>query len=504
MAGVAAPTAATRRWRRATCLALALAASGCADWAPVRAVQVASGFNSHLVCIDHFVGGMPAAQSHAQRVASQRGMGLVDWAMRTEVDTQRQQVATTVAGGFSSRAQFRPGWGCQLIEPGGPMDDRPAAPAALAAAAAAAAHAQAPAGDHGLPQSAAAALAGAAEHAPADPALAQALAAAFDEVPGGPQHRTLAVLVLRDGALLGERYAPGVSAASPILGFSASKSLLHALLGRAVQQGRLRVDQPAPIAAWAAAGDARGAITTDQLLRQTSGLDMGWDASGFGPSTRMLFIERDKAGFAAARGLAHAPGSHWFYTDANYLLASRVLRDAVGGSAADVLAFAKHELFDPLGLTGATLGFDATGTPMGAAMFSATARDWARLGQLYLDDGMVDGQRLLPAGWVAAARRPTLDTAYGAGWWTNVRGGDLLPEWGVPWGFAQAPRDAFFARGFMGQFVIVLPTQRLVVVRLGMSQQRGDDIEWVGQWLGGVLAALGMPAGATPAVAAVR
>ena len=461
---------------------LALAASGCADWAPSRALQVASGFNSQLVCIDHFVTGIPAAQSHAQRVATHQGMGWVDWAMRTEVDAQRQQVATTVAGGFGSLAQFRPDLGCQLIEPGGPADARPAVSTVATATS---------------PLRAAPALRLPA--AATDPVLARALDAAFVETHDGPQHRSLAVLVLRDGELVAERYADGITAAAPILGFSASKSLLHALLGRAVQLGLLAPDGPAPIAAWAAPGDPRGAITTEQLLRQTSGLDIEWDASGFGQSSRMLFIERDKAGFAAARGLAHAPGSHWRYTDANYMLASRLLRDAVGGSAADVLAFARRELFEPLGMSGVTLAFDGTGTPMGAAMFSATARDWARLGQLYLDDGVVAGQRLLPANWVAAARRPTLATAYGAGWWTNVRGAELHPDWGVPWGFAQAPRDAFFARGFMGQFVVVLPTQRLVLVRLGVSQQHGDDIEWVDRWLGGVLAALGVPA---PALAA--
>jgi hypothetical protein len=324
-----------------------------------------------------------------------------------------------------------------------------------------------------------------------DAALQAALARAFEEPAAPPMHHTLATVVLRDGKLIAERYAPGVGPQTPVLGFSASKSITHALIGILVRQGRLSLSQAAPVAAWAGPGDPRGAITVEQLLRQTTGLDMRQDNSGFDPNALMLYVERDKAAFVAGRPLFAAPGTAWNYTDGHYVLLSRLLRDAVGGTEAAVRAYAERELFGPLGMRHTTMEFDTTGTPMGASFFLASARDWARLGQFYLDDGMVDGRRLLPEGWTASARTPTLDTGYGAGWWTNALGGRLVPHWGVPWGLPHAPADTFFARGYMGQFVVVVPSRRLVIVRLAISAVKGDDIEAADRLVGEVLSALG-------------
>jgi len=141
------------------------------------------------------------------------------------------------------------------------------------------------------------------------------------------------------------------------------------------------------------------------------------------------------------------------------------------------------------GMRAVVLDFDATGTAIGSSHLLASARDWARLGQLYLDDGVVDGRRILPPGWVAMSTKPTLDTGYGAGLWTNRKPG-LVPAWGVPWGLSRAPADTFFARGFMGQFVVVVPSRQLVIVRLAVSHQRGDDIEETDRIVGDVLEAL--------------
>jgi CubicO group peptidase (beta-lactamase class C family) len=124
----------------------------------------------------------------------------------------------------------------------------------------------------------------------------------------------------------------------------------------------------------------------------------------------------------------------------------------------------------------ALMDIDTTGTPIAAVHAYATARDWARFGQLYLDDGMAGSRRILPPGWVAAAATPSLDTGYGAGWWTNRHPG-FVKQWShgdiqVAWGLPSAPRDTVFARGFLGQFVIVIPSERLVIVRLDHSQER--------------------------------
>lgn len=457
------------RWP-ATLLALSVTLSGCAGWRVDRAAQVATGFTSHLLCNDVFVSGVDPETAFRERIEPLPGMGLVLWGLRREVDVAHQEVRVSVAGAFESRARHRPATGCLALparaleglpDPGD--EPTPSTPPALPDAAQTVA-------PHPLP------------HPTLQPVLQRALAA-------GPAHRTKALVVLQDGRLLDEAYAPGWTARTPVLGFSATKSITNALVGILVQQGRLAVQQPAPVPAWAAPGDPRAAITVEHLLRQTSGLDLRQDNSGFDRSTQILYTAIDKAAEVAAAGLAHPPGSAWNYTDANYILLSRLVRDAVGGRAEDVLAFARRELFGPLGLQHVQLDFDSTGTPIGASHALASARDWARFGQLYLDDGVVDGRRILPPGWVAWSATPTLNTGYGAGWWTNRQPG-RVPGWGVPWGLPSAPADAFFARGFMGQFVVVVPSQRLVLVRLSVSHQRGDDIEETDRIVGEVLAAL--------------
>ena len=296
-------------------------------------------------------------------------------------------------------------------------------------------------------------------------------------------------MVLHNGQLIGETYAKGYGVDTPVLGFSMTKSVTNALIGALVQQGRLSLQQPAPLPAWRDPGDPRHAITIEHLLRHTSGLDLLQNNSGFDSSTQIMYSVRDKAAAAAAAPLAVPPGTRWSYADTNYILLSRIVRDAVGGNAHDVLRFAHNELFGPLGMRQVTLDFDATGTPVGASHMLATPRDWARFGQLYLDDGVVGGRRILPAGWVAQSTTPTLATGYGAGFWSNRVPGNV-PGWGVPWGLASAPPDTFFSRGFMGQFVVVIPSQRLVIVRMSVSHVRGDDIEETNRIVGEVLAAL--------------
>ncbi|OYV01490.1 MAG: hypothetical protein CFE45_04620 [Burkholderiales bacterium PBB5] len=390
----------------------------------------------------------------------------------------------SLAGAFESRARLRPGLGC-LTLPAEIADDATPLDAA-----------QSVDGPDGLPllrqpvpqPDALGEAPGEAVVAAADPQLQLALSRALVDVPGQPAHRTKAVVVMHRGRLIAERYAPGYGVHTPVLGFSATKSLSNALLGILVRQGRLALDQPVPLPEWQDPADPRHAITVAQLLRQTPGLDLPQDNSGFDSSAQIMYTVRDKAAAAAAAPLAVPPGSRWAYSDTNFVLLSRVMRDAAGGSTA-LLRLARDELFAPLGMRDVVIDVDSTGTPVGASHGLASARDWARFGQLYLDDGVKDGRRILPAGWVAMSATPTLATGYGAGFWTNRVPGNV-PGWGVPWGLARAPADTFFARGFMGQFVVVVPSRQLVVVRLSVSSQRGDDIEATDQLVADILAAL--------------
>jgi CubicO group peptidase (beta-lactamase class C family) len=192
------------------------------------------------------------------------------------------------------------------------------------------------------------------------------------------------------------------------------------------------------------------------------------------------------AGFAERAEVETTPGTAWNYHDGNYLILSRLIRDAAGGHAADVMQFARRELFDPLGMQGVTLEFDATGTAEGSSQMLAPARDWARFGLLYLNDGMVGGRRILPEGWVrySASLTPSAWVGMGAGFWTNLgdsKGSRFRKALGMP-------PDAFYASGVLGQYVVIVPSQHLVIARFGISANQ-YDIEGVSHLVADVIAA---------------
>src|SRR4029077_4405674 len=235
---------------------------------------------------------------------------------------------------------------------------------------------------------------------------------AFAEPEQPPLRATKAVVVVKDGHVVAERYAEGYGIDTPILGFSSTKSVISALTGILVRKGALTLDQPAPVAAWQGAGDPRGAITVDQLLRHTAGLAIGSSleaslGAAFEPVNRMKFMESDMAGYAESLGLATPPGTVWNYNDGNFIILSQLIRNAAGGKAADVVRFARQELFAPLGMRNVTIEFDASGNPEGSSQMLASARDWARFGTLYLNDGVAGGRRILPEGWVQYSASPT-------------------------------------------------------------------------------------------------
>jgi len=435
------------------------------------APRVATGFVADILCSQTFVSGLDPAAVFADTTEAMPGVGLIGWALSVDVDRAHRQVTTSLLGLAPSRAVYRDGLGCTLVH-----DDTPLAPERAPIATLA---------DPVLPE-----IAGPTPVTPADPRLAAAVARLFDEPSQSPARHTRAVVVVRNGRVIAERYAPGIGVDTPLLGYSATKSVISALIGILVRDGKLAMDRPAPVTAWQAPGDLRGAITIDQLLRHTAGLAMGSSltaslGSAFDKVNRMKFAERDMAAFAQSADLAAPPGSAWIYHDGNYMILSRLIRDATGGQAADVLRFAQRELFGPLGMRHVTLQFDATGTPEGASEMLASARDWARFGLLYLDDGVVGGHRILPAGWTRYSATPTPNAwvGYGAGWWTN-RGDDYGATRRTGFGM---PRDAFMARGQFGQYIVVVPSERLVVARFGTTG--GDnDIAGVSRLVADVIA----------------
>jgi CubicO group peptidase (beta-lactamase class C family) len=269
------------------------------------------------------------------------------------------------------------------------------------------------------------------------------------------------------GRLVFERYAEGRGAADTFPSWSMAKSMLHAVVGILVGDGRLDVRAPAPLAAWRREGDPRGAITLEQLLRMVDGLDFVelYEPTGYSDVVAMIFGagKEDVAAYAIARPLLHPAGTYWSYSSGTSNVVARIAGDAVGGGPEAMLAFLRERLFGPIGMASAKPRFDAAGTFIGSSFVFATAHDFARFGLLYLRDGTWDGARLLPRGWVDHARSETPASIgrYGAHWWLALDGSGI-----------------FTANGFQGQYIAIDPARDLVVVRLGVSTpaQRVDVV----------------------------
>ena len=447
-----------------------------------RAADVAAGFASHQLCSATFVSQVEPEAFYREAIAPT--MKPVGFLLSHKVDREKGEVTTSFAGLAESRAVYRGTLGCLVLHDPPPADDKiaPRQPAPAV-----------------LPP-----IAGAELVEPANPAIKAALDRAFAENANPPYRNTKAVVIVHDGRIIAERYSAGYGIDTQVIGWSATKSVTNALIGILVRQGKLSPTGPAPIAAWSDSKDPRHAITIDNLLRMSSGLDIGQSltasaTTAFDPSAQMVFSERDMAAFAERVPLKFAPGSDWNYTNGNTLLLSRLIRDNAGGTAASTLAFARRELFDKLGMHHVTLEFDSTGTPIGSSHMLASPRDWARFGLLYLDDGVAGGERLLPEGWVdySAKFTPHSDVyGYAAGFWTN-RAGSGGGLYRVKAGI---PADAFMARGSFGQYVIIIPSQRLVVARFGMAFTQRDDMDVVARLVADVIAsgALGHDAPKSP------
>jgi CubicO group peptidase (beta-lactamase class C family) len=309
--------------------------------------------------------------------------------------------------------------------------------------------------------------------------------AAFD--PAGPLAETYAVVVVHRGRLVYERYAgrlprlegPGrpVAAEVPLLSWSMAKSMLHAVVGMLVGDGRVEVDRPAAVPLWQGPDDRRSRITLQHLLEMRDGLAFAEDYEDAERSDviAMLFGagRSDMAAFAADRGLAAEPGRRFNYSSGTSLIVSGIVARIVGPGEA-YRTFLDERLFRPIGMSSAQVTLDDAGTWVASSYAHATARDYAKFGLLYLRDGTWDGTRLLPNGWVDHGRRarsadPEGDL-HGRHWWT-----------------ADDPTGRFWAAGHDGQFIDVSPALDLVTVRMGRTPaDRGPHLR---SWRAAVAAA---------------
>ena len=319
---------------------------------------------------------------------------------------------------------------------------------------------------------------------PENPSLERVLDDAFSEPSPASHRQTRAMIVLRDGRIAAERYAPGFGRDTRLIGWSMTKSITNNLVGLLVADGLLDPDAPAPVAEWQTAGDPRGDITLAHLLQMSSGLDFEEIYAAGSATTEMLFASYSAAAVAAQAPLAHVPGTRWYYSSGSSNILARIVRDTVGGRLEDVQRFTRERLLSPLALTSMVLETDASGAQVGSSFSYATARDWARLGQFWLQDGVWDGKRLLPEGWMKWSTSPAPAAPrgeYGAQFWLNAGADGVDPP------LPGLPRNMFYASGFNGQFVAVFPDQQVVVVRLGFA----TDESWNNrEFMSRILAAL--------------
>ncbi len=425
-------------------IALVVLVAATAGWlwiSPPDLIRVGAGYSAKIVCSNVFLAGRTGGEVLAVDVQAP-GHPLLRL-MDVDVDRTGGTVTASLLGLFAPMtAVVRPGTGCAVAgdgdiasvrrftaEPGAVLRNRSD---------------PWPTGDR---------VAG-----DTDRALAAVL---DDDALSGPGMR--AIVVVKDGAIVGERYAAGFTASTPLLGWSMTKTVTAALIGTLVGEGRIDVDEPTGLAGWE---DERAEITIADLMAMSSGLVFNEDYGDVTDVTRMLYLEPDMASFAADKPLQGGIGETFSYSSGTTVLLSRIWQDRFA-SVGDAMAWPRAALFGPLGMESAVLEADAEGTYVGSSYLYATPRDWMRFAMFLLEDGVWQGERILPEGFVDWMREPApaSDGVYGRGqlWLQGprARGQAEVAD--------DLPADTYWLRGHDGQAIAIVPSESLIVLRMGLT-----------------------------------
>jgi CubicO group peptidase (beta-lactamase class C family) len=426
---------AAKAWRTLAAALVVAVVAGTGYFVTV-ATPAGTSLAAKQLCSLVFVSGLPARQAVDQYINPL--IGPLPPFLRWSVDPARKQTQASALGFAEARAVAHPGYGCvQLIH-------RTEAELAGTLPAQYLSRSTQGASAHGA--------------GPLQRALAQALQASH----------TQAVLVARNGHVVAEAYAPGIGAHTPLPGWSMAKSLTATIAGIMVHDGSLSTDEVALFRMWEE--DDRAHIRIDDLLRMTSGIDIAETTTGADANSHMLFKAGDAAAFAISRGLSAAPGSAFAYTSGSTVLAAAVITDRLGGPQA-TYRYIRERLFEPLGMQDTVLEPDESGTFIGSSFVMASARDWAKLGQLYLQRGNWNGVQVFSPDWVEYVTTHTpasSERAYGAGFWLSrpADAGRAEATW---------PEDTFYASGLQNNRLLIVPSRGLVVVRLGATNHFDDS-----------------------------
>jgi CubicO group peptidase (beta-lactamase class C family) len=411
---------------------------------PPDLLRVGTGYAAKIICSNVFIAGRDADTVLRDDVQAP-GHPLLRL-VKAEVDLEGGLVQTSLLGFIApSRAVHRSGLGCANVTDAG-IESARRLTAPVAEASAADEASLWPEGEGG---------------SVADPRLAEVLA---DPALLGPAYR--AVVVVKDGRIVGEAYGDGFNERTPLLGWSMTKTVTAALVGLLEGEGRISIESTALFPEWS--GDGRREISLADLLAMESGLRFNESYGDVTDVTRMLYLEPDMSAYVASLPAEAAPGTRFNYSSGETVLISRYWMSRFSNEA-DALAFPRQALFDRIGMRSAVLEADEAGTFVGSSYLYATARDWARFGLLLAEKGSWAGQQVLNPAVVARIAEPS--TASGGAYtkgqaWKDGSGGKDA-DYGLP-------EDAVWMSGHDGQSVAILPSDRLVVVRLGLTPRRLD------------------------------
>lgn len=287
--------------------------------------------------------------------------------------------------------------------------------------------------------------------------LNKALTKVFDDSIG--RKGTFAVAVVYKSQLVAEKYRNGFSSGNRFLSWSMAKSFTHALVGIMVKKGLMNIDKPVDIPEWKM--DKRANITLENLMHMNSGLKWNEDYGNLSDVTVMLHEAADMAKFTYEKPSVARLDSLWYYSSGTTNIVSYLIRKKIGNDA-EYFAFPRRELFNPTGMRSAVFEPDASGTLVGSSYIYASMRDYVRFGLLYLNKGNWLGKQILPVGWTDYAVKPATGSGgkYGSFFWLNLSGD--CPD---------APRDLYMCKGHDGQYIYIIPSLQLVVVRTGFSKK---------------------------------
>lgn len=417
---------------------------------------VVTSLVAHTVCAGTFISGLDE-----QRIRDEDLADVLKFPVRYKIDRTNRSVVAFLPGGIARReAVFRQGLGVTLAS-GITVEQLLAQKFSLPAIQ--------PVNPDQMPWPAGDKDAAAADLRGVDVVgLERAVNAAFLE--SDPDHpaRTRAVVVVYKGRIVAERYATGITRDTPLIGWSMAKSLTSALTGIWLHRNDLKVSDKPAVHEWGEADDPRRRITFSHLLQMNSGLDYVQKPTfpQIRDEYREVMLEFNAGRYAANRQLKDKPGTRFYYMNGSANLLMRLMKEQLGEP---YHAFPRLALFNRLGMRTVVFAPDASGGFIGSSFAWACARDWARFGLLYLNDGFANGERVLPEGWVTYSRTPVATApekgGYGALFWLNTPDGS---DHNLAW--PGLPKDAFSCQGSEGQITAILPSKQLVVVRLGMTK----------------------------------